>query len=107
MNGSWRSRTASNEIRISVPGPTCTAAPATPGNFVAAGAGNIITLRWDPVASAQSYVLLVTGAFTGGVETGATTLSAAVAPGMYHIAQAAKNDCGTSVATAVQTVAIP
>jgi YVTN family beta-propeller protein len=107
LNGSWRS-TASNEIRISVPGPRCTAAPATPGHFVAAGAGNIITVRWDPVASASSYVLPVTGAFNGSVETGATTLSAAVAPGTYNIALAAKNDCGTGVATAtaVQTVTI-
>jgi hypothetical protein len=72
--------------------------------------GNTIYVVWDPPASGPAptqYVLTVSGAFNLSVPTTARALSGAVGPGSYGLSVVASNACGSSAATAVQTVTVP
>ena len=69
---------ASNSVTLTFPG-TCTP-PSPPTNFQATAAGNLLTVAWESPASGgapDTYLLNVTGAFTGGVSTTARTRSSA------------------------------
>jgi hypothetical protein len=100
---------ASNSVTISFPS-TCSGAPLPPANFVVVKTGTNLRLFWDPADSGPAptdFVLTVTGAFNGSVLLAARTISASVAPGSYNLSIQARNACGTSAATAVQTVVVP
>jgi len=100
---------SSNSITLGFPG-ACSGAPQAPANLLAYRIANTIFVVWDPPASGPaptSYVLNVTGAFTGSFATSSRGLSGAVAPGTYGISVYAANPCGTGAATPVQTVAVP
>lgn len=99
---------ASNSVTLTFPG-TCTP-PTPPSNFQASRAGNQLTVSWESPASGgapDSYVLNVSGAFTGGLTTTQRMLSGAAGPGAYTFTVASTNACGTSAATAPQTVVVP
>ena len=99
---------ASNSVTLTFPG-TCTP-PAPPSAFQATRAGNRLTVSWESPASGgapDAYSLNVTGSYTGSVVTTDRTLSGVVGPGTYTMAVASTNACGTSAATAAQTVTVP
>lgn len=99
---------ASNAVTLTFPG-TCVP-PAPPSQFQATRVGNRVTVSWDSPASGgapDTYTLQVTGAFTGSFGTTDRTLSGVVGPGSYTLAVASNNPCGTSAATAPQTVVVP
>jgi hypothetical protein len=101
--------TASNAVTVTVPGP-CSGAPLAPAGFLAYRVGTTIYVVWEPAASGPApaqYVLTVSGAFNGNFSTAARGLSGVVGAGSYGLSVAASNACGTSAATAVQTVSIP
>ena len=100
---------SSNAVTLTFPG-ACSGPPLTPANFLAFRNGNTIFVIWDPAATGPAptgYVLSVTGAFAGSFATTARTLSGTVGSGTYGLRVAATNACGSSTATAVQTVVIP
>ena len=100
---------ASNSVTLTFP-TGCSGSPSTPVNFIASKAGNVITLNWQPAASGAattSYIINVSGAFNGSLPTAARTLSSPAPAGTYNFAIRAVNPCGTSSATAMQTVTIP
>ena len=96
-------------VTLTFPGP-CSGVPQVPTNLVAYKVGNTIHVVWDaPSAGAAPtfYVLNVTGSFVGGFATTVRSMSGTVGPGTYGISVAAVNPCGTSAATATQTVTVP
>jgi hypothetical protein len=96
-------------ITLSFPG-ACSGIPLPPDNFLAYKTGSIISVLWDPPptgAAPTSYVVHVTGAFVGSVPLTTRGISAPVGPGSYSISVASVNACGSSAATAPQTVVIP
>jgi len=100
---------SSNAITLTFPTP-CTGAPLPPSRFLAYRLGRTLFVVWDPATSGPaptSYVLNVTGAFSGSFGTPGRTLSGAVGPGAYHLSVTAANACGSSAATPVQTVVVP
>ncbi|MDH4066307.1 MAG: Ig-like domain-containing protein, partial [Acidobacteriota bacterium] len=101
---------SSNAITLSFPSPTCSGAPLPPSGFLAYRVGNTINVLWDPAttgAAPTSFVLNVSGGFNGSFAVPGRTLSGPVGPGSYNLSVAAVNACGTSAATAVQTVVVP
>ncbi|MFN2447583.1 MAG: proprotein convertase P-domain-containing protein [Vicinamibacterales bacterium] len=104
------SSTPSNSLTLTIPAAGCTGTPGTPTNFLAYKIGNTIYVVWDPAASGPAstgFVLTVTGSFAGSFPTTNRTLSGAVGPGSYGLSVVARNPCGSSAATPVQTVVIP
>ena len=100
---------ASNAVVLTVP-VACSGAPLTPTNFLAYKISNTIYVVWEPAATGPaptSYTLNVTGSYVGSIPTTARSLSGTVGPGSYGLSVAAANACGSSPATAVQTVTIP
>jgi hypothetical protein len=96
-------------VTLTFPGP-CSGVPQAPTNLVAYKVGSTIHVVWDPPASGAaptSYVLNVTGSFVGSFGTAVRSMSGTVGPGSYGISVAAVNPCGSSPATAVQTVTVP
>lgn len=88
----------------------CTGAPEPPVAFIAYRVGNVVRLSWDPPATGTapaSYLVSVTGAYTGSFSTTARTIGGPLGPGSYGLSVAAVNTCGTSAATPVQTVVVP
>jgi hypothetical protein len=108
INGAGSSP-SSNAVTLTFPSP-CSGAPLPPSGFLAYRLGNTIYVMWDPAASGPaptSFVLDVSGGFTGSFATPGRTLSGLVGPGTYYLNVAAANACGTSAATAPQTVVVP
>ena len=65
---------------------------------------------WDPPASGAaptSYLLDVSGAFTGQFPTTGRALNGNAGPGSYTVRVQSVNACGASPFTAAQTVTIP
>lgn len=88
----------------------CTAAPEPPTAFSASTQAGSVFLDWLPPSSGEavtSYVVSVTGAFTGTLPMTARTLATAVPPGSYTVRVAAVGLCGTGAFTAPQTVVVP
>lgn len=96
-------------LTVTFPG-ACSGPPLAPAGFLAYKLGNVVFVTWDPPASGPAptgYAVQVTGAFTGSFPTSGRALSSPVAPGTYNLSVVATNACGTSTATAVQSVAVP
>lgn len=103
------SSAASNSVTIEVPG-ACSGAPLPPANFVVIKSGSLLQLFWDPADSGPAptdFVLTVTGAINAAVPLSARTIAASVPPGTYNLSLQARNTCGSSAATPVQTVTAP
>lgn len=103
------SSTASNSVTIEVPG-ACSGAPLPPANFAVVKTGNHLQLFWDPADTGPAptdFVLTVTGAIDAAVPLPVRTIAATVPPGEYNLSLQARNACGSSAATAVQTVTVP
>jgi len=99
----------SNAVTLTFPA-ACSGVPEAPVNFQAWREGRTVVLSWSPPVSGPavaSFVVSVTGAFTGSLVMTGRTLSNAVAPGSYTISVAAGNTCGTGPATPAQTVVVP
>ena len=78
-----------------------------PSNFLFFGSGGGVTLLWDPPASGPaptSYLLNVSGAFSGSFLTSSRSLTAPAPAGSYTVSVSAANACGVSAPTAPQTV---
>ena len=100
---------ASNPVTLTFPG-SCSGAPQAPVNLRVYKAGFRVFVYWDPAATGAaptSYVLRVTGAFTGAFPTSDRTLNGTVGPGSYAISVAAANACGEGPASNTQTVVVP
>ena len=96
-------------VTLTFPG-TCGGAPASPPAFGASSQGGTVFLDWLPPAAGEavtSYLVSVTGAFTGTFPIAARTLAAPVPPGSYTIRVASVGPCGTSAFTAAATVVVP
>lgn len=107
VNGSGSSA-ASNVVRVTVP-TTCSGVPSTPVNFLAYRVGSTLYVTWDPApagAAPTSFLLTVTGALSASIPTTARALSGVVGAGSYTLSVSAVNACGTSPATAAQTVVV-
>jgi len=100
---------SSNGVTLTFPS-ACSGAPGTPENFLAYKAGTTVYLLWDPASTGPAptgFVLNVTGSFVGSFPTPARAMSSPVAPGTYNVSVVATNPCGSSAATAVQSVTVP
>lgn len=100
--------TASAPVTLTFPG-TC-AAPSAPAGFQAYAVGSQLFLRWDSPASGAAvtgYVLTVSGAFNLSLPLTSRDITSPVPPGSYTFTVASTNPCGTSAATAAQTVVVP
>ena len=94
---------ASNEVTIVIgAGGTPCPTPAAPTGFSAAATGNSVTLTWNPVPGALSFIIEA-GTAPGAtniitVDTGsAATMFAGNAPnGTYYLRVRARTACGTS-----------
>ena len=99
----------SNAATAAFPG-ACSGVPLPPARFLAYRVGTTLNVVWDPPASGAApthYLLQVTGAFSGTFPIPVRHVSAPVGPGTYGLSVRAVNDCGSSGATAEQTVVVP
>ena len=97
----------SNPITLSVPA-ACSGAPQPPERFLAYRVGNTLVVAWDLAASGPaptSYLVEVTGAYTGSFSTTARYLSRR-RPGS-HAARDRAERVRTSALTPTQTVVVP
>jgi Tol biopolymer transport system component len=97
----------SNPVILTFPTP-CTGPPLAPSLF-AYNVGRALFLSWAPAdsgAAPTSYVLNVTGTFTGTLPIGGRFHNGIVVPGTYSFTVAATNPCGTSAPSATQTVIV-
>jgi len=100
--------TASNTVTLSVPGRCLP--PATPSEFVVARTTTGIATAWALPASGPAptgYVVYARGDLVADIPTTRRSLAGNVGRGTYALSVAATNPCGTSAATAVQTVVVP
>jgi hypothetical protein len=100
---------SSNAITLTFPG-TCAASPHPPAAFGVSTQDGRVYVDWLPPASGPavtSYVVSVSGAFTGSFPMTGRTLAVPVAPGTYSVSVAAVGLCGMSHATPAQTVVVP
>ena len=108
INGAGSSG-GSNPVTLTFP-TTCSGSPQTPINFIASKSGDVISLSWQAAVSgpaAVSYLVNVSGSFTGSIPTMSRTLASPAPPGTYNFNVRAVNPCGNSSATATQMVTIP
>lgn len=99
----------SNAVTLTFPG-ACSGPPATPAGLWATASGPTVTAMWQPPtqgAALTHYVLAATGSYAGAVATPLRQVSGNLPPGTYTFTVAAANACGTSPATAGQTVVVP
>jgi uncharacterized protein (DUF1800 family) len=99
----------SNTVTLTFP-TNCSGSPQPPTNFIASANGNIVSLDWQSSTSgpaATSYRLTVAGPYVGNLPITVRSLRAAAPRGTYTFTLRAVNACGTSGATAPQTVTIP
>ena len=71
------SSSSSNTVTLTFP-TNCSGSPSTPVNFIASKTGNVISLNWQPAAGGAatlSYIVNVSGAFTGSLPTPARSIS--------------------------------
>ena len=103
------SSASSTPVTLTFPG-ACSGVPQPVTHFLAYKAGGSLFLNWDPPATGTaptSYLLNVTGSYAGAIPTALRALSGAVPAGTYHFSVVARNACGDSAPTAVQTVGLP
>jgi hypothetical protein len=100
---------STSTVSLTFPG-ACAGPPFPPSNFIAYRIGRTLFVLWEPPASGAAptdYILNVTGSFVGSFPTPTRALSGTVGAGSYTFSVLARNACGTSVATPVQTVVVP
>lgn len=100
---------SSNPVTVTLP-QGCTGSPLPPIHFTASRVGRTISVSWDPATSGGAptgYLLSVSGSVTAAIPLAGSSISGAVAPGTYVLAVTALNSCGSSVATAPQTLVVP
>ena len=103
------SSAASDPITLAFPGP-CSGPPLPPAAFLAYRVGRTLTAVWQSAASGPaptSYRVDVAGAYTGSFDTTERILSGSASPGRYDLSVTARNTCGSSQPTAVQSVLVP
>jgi len=86
----------SNAVTLTVPGQ-CSGTPGAPAAFLATRVGSTVSLSWRPPADgpgASSYVVRVSGAYSGTFETTALGFSGTVGTGGYAVSVTARNACG-------------
>ncbi len=84
--------------------------PNPPTGFSLSKSGSVVSASWSTPAGGApvtGYTLLVTGSFVGNIPTTGLSLSGSVSPGTYTARVVATNACGSSAATAAQTVVVP
>lgn len=99
----------SNAVTLTFPG-ACSGAPAAPPAPSVLRAGRTLTVSWVPPGAGPaptSFVLVVSGAFTGELPTAGRTLGGAVGPGSYTLRVRAVNPCGASADGEATTVIVP
>ena len=99
----------SNPVTLAFPNG-CSGAPSPPADFLAYAIGNVVHLVWDPPPggfAATSYVVNVSGSFTGSLPFAVRSFRTPAPSGAYSFTVAALNACGSSAATAPQTVFVP
>jgi hypothetical protein len=109
INAFGVSSPSSNPVTLSFPG-ACSGTPEPPADFVAYRVGRTIFVSWETAADGPapaSYVVSVTGSFTGSVPTSERTLSGTVGPGTYSLTVAAVNSCGAGSASQPLVVLVP
>jgi hypothetical protein len=109
INAFGASSPGSNPVTLSFPG-ACSGVPETPADFVAYRVGRTIFVSWDTPAAGpapSSYVVSVTGSFTGNASTSGRALSGTVGPGTYSLTVAAVNSCGMGQASQPLVVLVP
>lgn len=108
LNGSAPGGTTGT-VQVTVPG-VCGGPPNPPTAFSLSTQGGRVFVDWLPPASGAavtSYVLDVSGAFTGALPTTSRSLAVPVGAGSYTVRVASVGPCGTSAFTAPQTVVVP
>lgn len=98
----------SSPVTVTFPS-TCSATPQMPVNLVAYAAAGRVHIQWDPPTSGPApaaYALVVSGAFTGTLAVEGRSISTPAPAGVYQLAVAATNACGTSALTPLQTVEV-
>ncbi len=96
-------------VTVTLPA-SCSGAPAPPANVLAYAIGRTVYLVWDPPATGAapaSYMLHVSGSFSGTFPLPPRNFSSPAPPGTYSLSLSAVNACGTSAQTAPQTVFVP
>ena len=86
------------------------AAPQPPADFLAYHVGNTVRLLWNPATTGTAptgFLLNVSGAYNLALPLSTRGISAPVPAGSYTFTVATANACGTSPATAPQTVVVP
>lgn len=99
----------SNAVSLTFPA-TCSGAPDPPRRLVVNRTGRTLSVAWSPPdtgVAVTSYVLLVSGAFSGAFPLTARDISAPVPPGAYTFRVQAANPCGASAPTTSVTVVVP
>lgn len=100
---------ASNAVTLSFPRNCGGATPGMPENFLAYAVGRSLNLLWEPPSTgpaASTYMLHVTGAFTGDVPLNGRGISAQVPPGTYTFVLESGNVCGFGGFTSPTTVVV-
>ena len=101
--------TQSSSVTVTSPSNNCTP-PRVPSNYFATRVGNAVVMSWEPPAGgtpALGYHLAVTGSISGIFPVLGLGFAAPAPPGTYTLSLQAVNACGSSPATAFQTVVIP
>jgi hypothetical protein len=99
---------SSNSVTFTIPGGC--SLPGMPANFNLTANGSVVAATWSAPgggAAPTSYIVSVTGGFTGQLATTGLGLSGTVAPGSYTVNVLARNACGDGPATASRTITIP
>jgi VCBS repeat-containing protein len=99
----------SDPVTLTFPG-ACSGAPATPVDVLLYRVANTAYVVWNPSAAGAaptSFTVDVTGSFVGSFPTGGRSVSGGVGPGSYTVTVTASNACGTSAASAPQTLVVP
>lgn len=100
---------ASNAVTLSFPRACGGATPGMPENFLAYALGRSVNLLWEAPSTgpaASTYMLHVSGAFTGDVPLTGRALSAQVPPGTYTFVLESGNACGFGGFTPAKTVVV-
>jgi hypothetical protein len=99
----------SNAVTVNVPAG-CSGAPQALEDVVVYASGRTVTARWAPPLAGpapDSYVVTVSGAFSGSFATTQRRISGTVSPGTYLISVAGANSCGSGLTSQVFTVVVP
>jgi hypothetical protein len=98
----------SNAVTLTFP-QACSGPPEAPANFLLYRLGNVLHAVWEAAShgtTPMSYRLDVSGSLTGVFELSTRSASAAVQAGTYSVTVRARNTCGLSPPTLVQTVSV-